>query len=189
MIQKNSILDEKNRQKADFVRDTINSAIAHHFPAATPSHITEVPDTVGLDATPIDGKHSMRAFLPVAGDEDMWPGFIHASHNMPAAELKKDQDRATDGLRRDLNRLLTGNPDGEKLPIVAAKDADGKVTSRTEIDRVRVSLSTQYPQGALTVIAQGTETELFDRIKGNLAKDENADLRTHAPKTSRTNAV
>jgi len=182
MSRPNPALAAKNREMEDFVRDTINGVVAHHFPDATPHHLGETAYATGMDEKPVAGKSSARTFRPVDGHEDMWPGFVHSSHNLPENKLKGN-DGAEAGLRRDLNRLFTGNPDGQQIPVVVAKDADGKVTSRSTRDMVAVSASSQHPEGAVNVIAYGSPAELYDRIQANLAG--NADLQQYAPKGSR----
>jgi len=190
MIRPNPVLAAKHQEMAAFVRDTINGVVKHHFPDATPHHISDTPSATGIDAKPMDGKSGTRVFAAELGNEDMYPGFLHSSHSMPEGALKKPgMDDKHQAMRSDLNRLITGSAEGEKNPVTAAKDAAGTPTSTTTMDRVTSSLSTQYPEGALNVLVYGTLAELYDRMKANLAQDTNADLRAHAPRGGMATAV
>jgi|GEM_PF-2291715 len=193
MAPPKKILAEKTREMMDFITTTIGNLVTSHYPSATPGKIGEHETAFGIDRPlrqhPVEQLHSARLFAPTPGHEDMFPGFLHVSFNLTPADhtqdhtLRSDQTSELD-LRRDFNRLITGNPDGEQIDAVVAKDSDGKVTNWGKLNKANAVVSGQYHEGGINLITYGSLVEIYDSMKANLAKDENADLRVHAPKST-----
>lgn len=194
MTTQQNVIQAKARHMMDFVTETIRNLVESHFPSSTPSRLSENVVAFGIDKNPDGDLNHARIFPAEKGEEDMWPTFLHMNFNLTPADLTQDHDLRSHEqfeieLRNDLNRLITGSPDGEQFDITCSRHRDGTPDSVGKKDRVMLSVSGQHGEGAINVIAYDSLVGLYDRMKANLAKDENADLRTHVPRKSRMQDV
>lgn len=165
-----SFVQRSQVKKMRAVRDSVGALVAHHFPSATPHHVDETHYAFGIDEHPRDGASSTRVFAPEP--EINLPTFLHFSYTLRPDTLTQDAsldslESSRQALLSDLNRLFTGNPEGETI-------AEGG-------ERVVVGTSRNHPVGGLNIITYGTPEALHTNLKRNLERPDCKDLKSVIP--------